>query len=85
MTDHTIKLNRARKQCRVGNYPATYDAISRHVPAVIIAGCSAAQIAAVVDALHACAQEAKGAALRDAAAEGVVWDARQQRHREVAA
>lgn len=85
MTDHTIKLNRARQISGIGLYPATYAAIVRHVPDAVVASGSAAMIAAVVDALHACAQEAKGVALRDAVADGVVWDAGQQRHREIAA
>jgi hypothetical protein len=85
MARHTIKLERARRRSHIGNYPATCDAIMRHVPDAVIADGNAAMVAAVIDALYACAQEAKACALRDAATEGVIWDATHQRHREVAA
>lgn len=85
MPSHEIKLGRARRISAIGQHPATYAAISRHLPDTLIARASAKEIAAVIDALYACAQEAKAIAAHDIISEGYVWDSRTQRHRELAA
>lgn len=84
MTDHSIKMARARKLSRIGDNPSTFAAMARYVPARILERASAVEIAATVDALHACAQEAKAIAHRDVIDDGFVWDDRAACHREIA-
>jgi len=85
MATRTIKLNRARKLSATGRHPATFDALARHLPDGLVAAIPARLIAETIDALHACAGEAKALARHEAVAEGAIWDAAASRHREIAA
>jgi len=83
-TDHQIKINRAVQLADVGRHPSTCAAMMRHLPHALIARATAREIAMALDAMWAAAREAKILADRDTIAEGAVWDARQQRMRELA-
>ena len=48
----TIKTRRAKKLARTGRFPRTWSAILDRVPATLVAGITAAQLAAVVDAMY---------------------------------
>jgi hypothetical protein len=78
MTDHTIKLSRARAISKTGRYPGTYDAMLAHIPTALVASASAAVIAATIDAMASACAEAKALAGADAISEGAVWDAKRQ-------
>lgn len=69
MTDHSIKLHRAQGLSIIGDNPSTYAAISAHLPERIITRCTAAEIAATIDALYRCSQESKALARREDAAD----------------
>jgi queuine/archaeosine tRNA-ribosyltransferase len=83
-TDHQIKINRATRLADVGRYPSTCSAMMRHLPAELFKRATAAEIAMAMHALWAACRESKSIAIRDAIDEGAIWDARQQRMREIA-
>lgn len=82
---HQIKIERARKLSSTGAYPATFDAMLGHVSAEIVSSVTSRQLARIIDDLFVASQAAKAIAEADAITEGAIWDARQQRLREIAA
>lgn len=82
---HQIKIDRARKLSSTGRYPATFDAMLGHVSPDIIAAVTGRDLATIIDDLSRASQAAKALANAEAITEGAVWDARQQRLREIAA
>lgn len=79
-----IKIERARRLSSTGNYPATFDAMLGHVSPTVIASVTGITLAHIIDDLYDASQAAKTIANREAVDEGAVWDANQQRHREIA-
>jgi hypothetical protein len=82
--NHAIKINRARKLSPWGDYDATFGAMIDAIPASTIAALPAAEIAKLVDAMVGLTSRTKAIAERDAIANGFVWDARENRSREIA-
>lgn len=80
----SIKIERAVKLSKIGAYPATFSALLAHVPQTLVDTMTSRQLAATLDALFACAQESKALAAREAIQNGFVWDARQNRSRDIA-
>lgn len=80
---HSIKLARARSLSRIGNYPRSAAAMESHLPKEVIAQCNSAALAAMLDALWATAQEAKGLAEAEACDQGYIWDARRGAMRDI--
>ncbi len=48
----TIKINRAAKLSALSRYPSTWSAVIAAIPANVIKSCTAAQIAALADAMR---------------------------------
>jgi len=65
---NTIKTRRAKKLARTGRFPRTWSAILDRVPATLVAGITAAQLAAVVDAMSGQHEHGHSAGYRDATA-----------------
>lgn len=85
MANHAIKINRALRLADVGRYPETARAMLRALPASALDKLSAREIAEMLDAMHALTERSKAIAERDACEAGLVWDARRDEHRELAA
>lgn len=83
--DHSRKINRAVKMSGIGTHRESVSAMLRVIPDDVIAALPARLIAQLIDANWRLAQESKAIAAVDAINEGCVWDARKQRHREIAA
>jgi hypothetical protein len=69
----SIKTNRALSASSVGAYPQTARAMLGHLGDDLVASLTSAQLAAVLDALHAASSAAKAAAARDVEDQGCVW------------
>lgn len=80
-----IKIERARRLSSTGNYPATFSAMLSHVSAETISTVSSRTLAAIIDDLRKASEAAKALANAEAINEGCVWDARQQRHKDIGA
>jgi len=65
---NTIKTRRASRIARTGRFPRTWEAILARVPGALIAGITAAQLAAVVDAMYTQHEHGHSAGYRDATA-----------------
>lgn len=85
MTDHSIKINRALRQSSIGTNPASASAMLAGIPASIIEAVTSRQLADLLDANWSLAQETKALAALAWIDEGAIWDARQQRLRDIAA
>lgn len=81
----SIKFNRARSLSWIGNTPRTFDAFVESVPATVISTLSAAQLAALVDAMHAVSVKSKHLAEREAISNGGIWDDSKGAFRQLAA
>lgn len=79
---HPIKVNRALRLSTIGRYPASVSAMLDAVPAEVVSALSARRLAAMLDAMWEACQESKRLALREAVAEGAIWDG--ERLREIA-
>ncbi|HCZ00196.1 MAG: hypothetical protein A3D16_12055 [Rhodobacterales bacterium RIFCSPHIGHO2_02_FULL_62_130] len=84
-TDHQIKVNRAVKMSAIGSHPRSASAMLGAIPDDVIAALPARLIAQMIDANWQLAQASKALAVRDAIAEGMIWDAAQASHRDIAA
>jgi len=85
MTDHSTKINRARKASVIGDCPGSFAAMVDLVPASARATLTGRQIGELADAMWRACQQSKAIAAREAIDEGAVWDARSGRLREIAA
>ncbi len=83
MSISKIKFRRAMTRSHVGRFPGSAEAMLARVPQTVVSALPSAQLAALLDAMWDACQEAKGIALKDAIAEGAVWDSRGQRLREI--
>lgn len=81
----TIKIERARKASIIGDCPGSFGAMIDLIPATTRAALTGRQIGELSDAMWRACQQSKALANREAIDEGGVWDARQQRYREIAA
>ena len=81
--NHTIKVNRALTQSKIGNHPASAAAMLQAIPADIIAALPARLLAQLLDAQWALASSSKAIATHEAVQEGIIWDADQNRSREI--
>lgn len=84
MADHSIKINRALRQSSIGANPASASAMLAGIPASIIQTATSRQLADLLDASWSLTQESKAIAARSWIDEGAIWDARQQRLRDIA-
>jgi hypothetical protein len=81
----SIKIERAMKLASAGNFPATFSGLLAHIPQGLVDTMTSRQLASTIDALYTCAQESKAFAAREAINNGFIWDARQNRSRDIAA
>lgn len=81
----SIKLNRARSLSSIGSTPRTFDAFVGSIPGTVVNRLSAAQIAAIIDAMHQVGQTSKHLADQEAVENGGVWDHRRNAFRPLAA
>ncbi len=81
----TIKLNRARSLSLIGGHPRTFDAFVESIPASVVGTLSAAQLAALLDAMHQFSQKSKQLAEQEALSNGGIWDDSSGTFRELAA
>jgi hypothetical protein len=73
----SIKIERALRKSRIGDYPSSAGAMLDAVPDTVVAALSSDQLAALLDALwHSC-QLSKTIARREAIETGGVWCARR--------
>lgn len=84
ISNHSIKVNRAIGMCALSNYPQSASAMLAEIPQDVIATLPARLIAKMIDANWNLAQKSKDIATRDAVEEGVIWDNRCQKLREIA-
>ena len=84
MVDHSRKVKMALGRARVGSHPASRAAMLDAIPRSALARLTAADLAEMLDAMWSVTQRSKVPAAREALDEGIVWDAAQQRHREIA-
>lgn len=75
----TIKISRAYQNAEIGKYPASREAMLKHLPDELIKTLTSRELAMVLDALWSCAEAAKVIAEQEIVAEGAVWDAKTQR------
>lgn len=80
----TIKQRRAQRLSSTGRYPATYLAISAHVPEAIVERLTARELASLIDAMDRCSKEGQRLASQAVIDEGAVWDHRHQQFRDLA-
>lgn len=80
-----LKISRARKLSKIGDCHGTFAAMASHVSVTVADAVSSRTLATIIDDLYDASQAAKAIAVTDAIAEGAVWDARQERHRNIAA
>ena len=83
--NHSIKVNRAIAQSKIGNHPNSAAAMLRSIPSDIIAALPARLLAQLLDAQWALSGDSKAIATREAVQEGTIWDAAQNRSREIGA
>lgn len=81
--NHSIKITRAQNLARIGNYPASFNAMLRHVPHPVIDQCSARIVSEILDALWVACQDAKAIAESEACDAGYVWDQRNKQMRDL--
>lgn len=82
-SDHQIKVNRAVKMSAIGAHSISASAMLSAIPADVIASLPARLIAALLDSNWQLAQASKAIAIKDAVADGAVWDG--TKHRDIAA
>jgi hypothetical protein len=75
----TIKYRRACVKARVGRFPTSAGAMIDRIPPDVLTALSGAQIASLMDAMWDACQEAKDIAIRDAVADGAVFDGHRMR------
>lgn len=96
--DHNIKVNRALSASRIGGVHGGGDhdipqcgcaasalAMLDAIPETVVAQLSAAALADLLDAMWMMCERTKAIAAADVIQEGAVWDAKQQRLREIVA
>lgn len=81
----SIKINRSRSLSWVGTTPRTFDAFVESIPASVVGTLSAAQLAALIDAMHQVSERSKQLAEREAISNGGVWDEDKSAFRPLAA
>lgn len=81
----TIKINRARSLSSIGNTPRTFDAFVESIPATVVGTLSAAQLAALLDAMYQFGQKSKQLAEQEALSNGGIWDHSSGTFRAIAA
>lgn len=78
-----IKINRAARLTDVGRYPGTFARALDHIPQTLRDQLTAAQIAAVIDAVDAAFRAGRNFAGRNTVAEGGIWDESTQKFRKL--
>ncbi len=79
-----VKYDRAMAKAHVGCFPGSAAAMWDRIPRDAIDALTSTQIAHLLDAMWDACQEAKLLAEAEAVSNGAVWDAQNQRLREVA-
>lgn len=82
---HTIKIDRATRQAKIGSTPRSTAAMLAWIPRSVLSALTSAQLAELIDAMYGACQEAKGIAEQAAVDQGCVWDARRQQMRDLVA
>lgn len=84
LADHSIKVNRALRNSGIGAYPSSAATMLAAIPEDIIDHLPARLIAKLLDANWRLAGQSKAIACADAITEGAIWDAKHERHLEIA-
>lgn len=79
----SIKLSRARSLANTGRYPRTWEAVCATLPATITRTLTSRQLADLADAIAESWTATKALAEAGAVADGLVWDARAGRSRQI--
>lgn len=83
--NHARKVNRALALSGIGAHPQSASAMLSAIPDEVIDALPARLIAQILDANWTLAESSKAIAEREAVQQGCVWDAKAQRHRDIAA
>lgn len=78
-----LKLHRAFKKAKVGQYPRTANALARYITAELYKQLTSTQLALVLDAIQVCTCQSKVLHEQDIMREEAVWDSSIQKMREV--
>ncbi|PTV70241.1 hypothetical protein [Agrobacterium pusense] len=81
----TIKFNRAQSLSWIGTTPRTFDALFEAIPGTVVDSLTAAQLAALIDAMHQFSEKSKLLAEREALSNGGIWDEGKNAFRQLAA
>ena len=79
-----IKIAKARKKSSIGSGPMTWRVHLEAVPRSVVARLTSTELAELIDAMRSLTQATKAFHEREIVDEGAIWDARQQRLREIA-
>ena len=81
--NHSIKVNRAIAQSKIGSHTNSAAAMMLSIPSDIIAALPARLLAQLLDSQWALSAYSQEIATREAVQEGIIWDATQNRSREI--
>lgn len=70
---HDTKINQALAKSNVGRYPRTAAAMLDYVPVSVVARCTSAELAEMLDELHRACLTSKSIERRDTIDEGAIW------------
>lgn len=79
-----IKIEKARRKSSIGSGPMTWKVHLDAVPASVIARLTSSELAELVDSMRRLTEATKAFHEREIIGEDAIWDARQQRLREIA-
>lgn len=81
---NTVKIDRAFGYSKVGRYTSTANTAWSYIPSSVYAKLSGKQLAELMDAFYRAFENTKAIHERDICQEGVIWDERIQKLREIA-
>ena len=82
---HQIKIKRALKKSKIGTCPGSAHAMLAYIPQSIMDQATSSAVAEMLDALWLACGTSKAIAEREAIQNGFVWDAPNNRARDIAA
>jgi hypothetical protein len=81
--NHSIKINRIRRQMSMAAYPRTVEAIMASIPSGLLAEIPSKYLVLIANALHMAHRAGKDQAERDVLAEGTIYSPAAGRMLEV--
>jgi len=79
-----IKIEKGRKKSSIGSGPMTWRVHLDAVPPSVVGRLTSTELAELIDSMRGLTEATKAFHEREIVDEGAIWDARQQRLREIA-